>query len=100
MEVVENKVLTLRTRNPQIITDAIKKSAILEKEDDDVYTVAIHWGLDEMQTLATLPFKKPPSTIARDYEWTGKFTPFDHQKETASFLSLHKKAFCISNLGG
>ena len=99
MEIVENKVLTLRTRNPQLITDAIKKSAVLEKENDDVYTVAIHWGLDEMQTLATLPFKKPPSTINRDYKWTGKFTPFDHQKETSSFLSLHKKAFCFNEQG-
>ena len=99
MEVVEDKVLTLRTRNPQVITDAIKKSAILEEEEDGIYKVAVNWGLDEMQTLATLPFKKPPSTINRDYEWTGKFTPFDHQRETSSFLSLHKKAFCFNEQG-
>jgi SNF2 family DNA or RNA helicase len=99
MEVVENKVLTLLTRNPQAITDAITKSAILEEQEDGIYKVAVNWGLDEMQTLASLPFKTPPSTIKRDYQWTGKFTPFDHQKETASFLSLHKKAFCFNEQG-
>lgn len=99
MEVVENKVLKLRTRNPHLITDNIKKSAVLEEDGEGVYTMYIHWGLDEMQTLATLPFKKPPSTIERDYEWTGKYTPFDHQRNTASFLTLHKKAFCFNEQG-
>ena len=99
MEVVDNKVVTLLTRNPQVITDAIKKSAILEEQEDGVYKVAVNWGLAEMQTLASLPFKTPPSTIKRDYKWSGKLTPFDHQKETSSFLTVHKRAFCFNEQG-
>jgi SNF2 family DNA or RNA helicase len=44
-------------------------------------------------------FKDVPSTIQRDYKWTGKLTPFAHQKETASFLTLYPKAFCFNEQG-
>jgi SNF2 family DNA or RNA helicase len=37
--------------------------------------------------------------MLRAYEWTGKFTPFKHQKTTASFLSLRKRAFCFNEQG-
>ena len=98
MEIVDSKALVLRTRNPQLITDAIKKSAIVGQEDD-VYEVAVKWDMEVARTLAKLPFKTPPSPIQRDYEWTGKFKPFDHQRDTASFLTLHKKAFCFNEQG-
>jgi SNF2 family DNA or RNA helicase len=37
--------------------------------------------------------------MTRDYSYTGRYEPFDHQKETASFLTLHKKAFCFNEQG-
>jgi SNF2 family DNA or RNA helicase len=37
--------------------------------------------------------------MLRDYKWTGKYAPFDHQKETASFLSIRKRAFCFNEQG-
>jgi SNF2 family DNA or RNA helicase len=38
-------------------------------------------------------------TILTDYNWTGKFKPFVHQKETADFLSRRRKAFCFNEQG-
>jgi SNF2 family DNA or RNA helicase len=35
----------------------------------------------------------------RDYNWPGVFKPFDHQKDTASFLSLRRRAFCFNEAG-
>jgi SNF2 family DNA or RNA helicase len=35
----------------------------------------------------------------RDYKWTGRYTPFDHQKTTSSFLSLRHRAFCFNEQG-
>ena len=64
-----------------------------------MYEVAVNWGLNEAQALAKLRIKNVPSTIKRDYKWTGKLTPFAHQKETASFLTLHKRAFCFNEQG-
>mgnify|MGYP002737628468 CR=1 FL=1 len=98
MQIVDDKVLLVRTRRPHLITEQIKKSAVVG-EEDDVYEVAVNWGLKEAQALAQLRIKDVPSTIQRDYKWTGKLTPFAHQKETASFLTLYPKAFCFNEQG-
>jgi len=37
--------------------------------------------------------------MLRDYSWPGIYKPFDHQKSTASFLSLRKRAFCFNEAG-
>lgn len=97
MRIVDDKVLVLHTKQPHLITDHIKKSAIVEQEED-AYEVAVHWGLKEAQALARLGVNGP-SPIKRDYKWTGKLTPFAHQKETASFLTLRQKAFCFNEQG-
>jgi SNF2 family DNA or RNA helicase len=33
------------------------------------------------------------------YSWPGLHKPFDHQKTTASFLTLHPRAFCLNEQG-
>ena len=38
-------------------------------------------------------------SITDDYDWTGRFKPFAHQKETAAFLSARRKAFCFNEQG-
>jgi SNF2 family DNA or RNA helicase len=38
-------------------------------------------------------------SITTDYKWTGKFAPFAHQKATAEFLTLNRKAFCFNEQG-
>jgi SNF2 family DNA or RNA helicase len=98
VQIINDKVLLVRTRRPHLITEHIKKSAVVG-QDKDVYEVAVNWGLNEAQMLANLRIRNVPSTIQRDYEWTGRLTPFDHQKETSAFLTLHKKAFCFNEQG-
>jgi SNF2 family DNA or RNA helicase len=98
VQIVNDKVLLVRTRRPNLITEHIKKSAVVGQEQD-VYEVAVNWGLKEAQMLANLRIKNVPSTIKRDYQWTGRLTPFAHQKETSSFLTLHLKAFCFNEQG-
>ena len=98
MQILNDKVLLVRTRRPHLITESIKKSAVV-KQEQDLYEVAVNWGLTEAQALAKLRIKNVPSTIKRDYKWTGKLTPFAHQKDTASFLTLHKRAFCFNEQG-
>lgn len=99
MQIVDNKVLKVRTKYPHKIIERIKKSAVLGKINDCTYEVVVNWGLEEVQKLAQMKLRNVPSTIHRDYKWTGKLTPFAHQKETASFLTLHDKAFCLSEQG-
>ena len=98
MEIVDNRALLLETAEPKKITDSIKKSAVVATKGSK-YKVLVRWGLEEAQTLALLKHKDVPSPILRDYKWTGKHQPFAHQKTTASFLTLHDRAFCFNEQG-
>ena len=42
---------------------------------------------------------RPKNSIITDYNWPGKFKPFAHQKQTAEFLTLNRKAFCFNEQG-
>lgn len=97
MQIVNDKVLVVSTRQPHLITEAITKSKVINRDADD-YDVAVHWGLGEAQALTTLNYPAP-SPMQRDYKWTGKLTPFAHQRDTSAFLTLNQKAFCFSEAG-
>ena len=98
MQVIDNKAIVLKTKRPHLVTESVDKYKILS-EEEGVFKIAVRWGLQEAQALAGLKVKDVPSPIDRDYKWSGKHTPFDHQRLTASFLTLHKKAFCFNEQG-
>jgi len=100
MDIIQNKALLLRVRNPAILLDAITKSKLLKKANDKgISEVLVHWGIKESQQLTDIGVKNVPSPIKTNYKWSGKFKPFDHQIETSSFLTLHKKACCFNEQG-
>jgi SNF2 family DNA or RNA helicase len=98
MKIIEDKLIVFKTKKPHLIAEKVDKYKIIS-EKDGIYKVAIEWQLKEAQVLTELKAKDVPSPIKRDYSWTGKLTPFAHQKETAAFLTLNKKAFCFNEQG-
>lgn len=98
MEILDNKAVLIRTRNPGKYT-VIPKSRIVEEHDNGGYTVAVYWGLDEMRVLRNLGVRSAPSPITRKYNWPGRYIPMAHQIETAAFLTLHRRAFCFNEPG-
>ena len=98
MEIVDNKALLLRVRDAERIINAIPKSRVLS-EHADHYEVLVHWGLEEARALKNLGLQNVPSPILEQYQWKGIYPPFAHQKTTASFLSMHRKAFCFNEQG-
>lgn len=98
MHIIDNKILVVRTKNPSRIIEAIEKSTAIS-QTDDVTEVAVNWGLKEAQALRKLGIKSAPSPIIRDYGWPGLYKPMSHQKETASFLTLHQRGFCFNEQG-
>ena len=94
MQIVDNRGLLLRVRNPEKITAAIPKSRQLNAND-----VIVNWGVDESRVLKNLNVRDVPSPILGKYKWTGKYQPFDHQKTTSSFLTLNNRAFCFNEQG-
>jgi SNF2 family DNA or RNA helicase len=93
MQIIDNKALLLKLRNPSQVTTVIPKSKDLGNNK-----VLVSWGLEETQVLRNLNINVP-SPILSTYDWTGKYHPFDHQKATAAFLTLNKKAFCFNEQG-
>ncbi len=98
MEIVENKLLLLKLKNPDRVTAVIPKSKTLG-EENGIHKVAVHWGLEEAQVLKNLGIKNVPSPIVGNYDFPGLHKPFAHQITTASFLTLHRRAFCFNEQG-
>ena len=98
MQIVNNDTLVVRTKNPLRITETIKHSKVLQT-NGDVSEVSVKWGLEEAQVLRKLNIRNVPSPIEADYSWPGLHKPMDHQIKTASFLTLHKRAFCFNEQG-
>jgi SNF2 family DNA or RNA helicase len=103
MQVINDSAIQLKlpVEIQTAITDRVHKSRIFKDE------VVFYWGpeevrivnaiLDEYRPRLTLP--EIPSPIVRDYKWPGVYQPFDHQRETASFLSGRQRAFCFNEAG-
>lgn len=108
MQIVDNAALRLVASNnfAAELTSKIERSEVL-KDHKDGKELLICWDHGEMKTLAEyldryLPntnLPKIPSPMQRDYDWPGIYKPFDHQRDTAEFLSLRQRAFCFNEAG-
>jgi superfamily II DNA or RNA helicase len=96
MDVVDNTALRFRVRDPS-------KFKIIPKHHvtpiQGGYEVMVYWGLDEARVLKNLGYKDVPSPIERKYKWPGRYKPMAHQKTTAGFLTMHRRAFCFNDPG-
>ena len=102
MEIVANKAVLLRTYDPNKITEVLPKAHVVKELDTPKgkgYEVAVKWTLTNTKILHNLGFSKTPSPIMGQYDWPGMYKPFEHQKTTAAFLSLHQRAYCLSDMG-
>jgi SNF2 family DNA or RNA helicase len=97
VEIVEDKAVVFRTRNPDKY-QIIPKHKVLD-QDGDTYKIAVYWGLDEVRVLRNLGVKDVPSPITRKYNWPGRYKPMAHQIETSSFLTVNRKAFVFNDPG-
>ena len=93
MQIIDNKALRLRLRDPSKVINAIPKSHKINDNE-----VIVNWGLSEAQSLNQLGIKSP-SPIESQYKWTGRYKPFRHQILTSSFLTIHQKGFCFNEQG-
>ena len=93
MQIIDNKALLLKLRNPKQVSTIIPKSKVIGEHE-----VVVNWGVQEAHTLRGLNIKVP-SPIEGRYNWTGKFAPMAHQKTTASFLTMNQRAFCFNEAG-
>lgn len=94
MQIIDNKALLIKVKEPARITAAIRNAKQL-----NAHEVLVKWGVEEAQILNSMRLKDVPSPIMKDYKWPGLQKPFKHQYDTASFLTLNRRAFCFNEQG-
>ena len=60
--------------------------------------VAIPYHTEEAMVMRNLGFSVP-APIRHYYDWPARFEPMEHQIETASFLTTHKRCLCLNAPG-
>jgi len=95
----DKKAVVLRLKNPSRVTTVIPTA--IEVDHKGQRLVAVPHRPDETRVLRNLGFDVPdPMPMHYDFpKVSGKHEPFEAQRETASFLSMHSRAFCLNGMG-
>ncbi len=95
----EKKAVVLKLRNPSRVTTVIPTAVVVDHKGQQL--VAVPHRPDETRVLRNLGFEVPdPMPI--HYKWPkvgGRFEPFNAQRDTASFLAMHSRAYCLNGMG-
>ena len=100
MLIVKNKkAVVFKLRQPSRITTVIPTAVTLKHEGQDL--VVVPHRPDETRVLRNLGFQVP-DPMPLYYEWpkvSGRYGPFSAQQDTASFLVMNSRAFCLNGMG-
>lgn len=89
------KSLLLNAPDPFAIRDLIPKSKTIKH---DRYNLVVHHTNEAAKVLRNVGIDAP-APIQSHYRWPGKYRPFAHQRVMAEFLTMHKRAFNLSEMG-
>lgn len=92
----DRKRIVIDTTAPHTITQVIPHAKVVEHEGRTL--VATPYGVDESLVLRNLGYSVPPP-ILHYYDWPGRFSPMDHQRETAAFCTTHKRCLVLNAPG-
>ena len=92
----KHRVLVLHLRDPSAVLKLIPAAKPLVYKGREL-TVVPH-KLDEVKLLQNLGLN-PPHPVDYYYDWPGRYTPLDAQRETVRFLTIHPRAYCLNDLG-
>lgn len=92
----EKRLIVIDTSDPDSITSVVPHARTMEHEGRSL--VATPYGTDEALVLRNLGYDVPPP-IEHYYDWPGRFKPMDHQRETAAFATLHRRALVLNAPG-
>jgi SNF2 family DNA or RNA helicase len=91
----QSKSLLIQTDDPFALRSVLPKSKVLDHPD---YNFAVPLTLESSKVLRNMGFFVP-APIRFGYPWPGKFRPFSHQITMSEFLTLHRRAFNLSEMG-
>lgn len=99
---------------PAFLIDGKTESVVLQVQDPlamrDVFAArsktlahpdwnfAVQHTLESTRILRNMGYEVP-APIRSQYDWPGRFKPFDHQITMAEFLTMHRRCFNLSEMG-
>jgi SNF2 family DNA or RNA helicase len=90
------KALILKLRDPERVLSVIPTAKRITVQGQEL--VAVPHKQDEVKVLRNMGFKAP-APILHYYDWPGQYVPFDHQLKTAAFLTMHRRALILNEIG-
>jgi SNF2 family DNA or RNA helicase len=97
MVVVEQvRTLALKLNNPARVTAAIPTAKTCTLRGTELLLVP--HKLDEVKVLNNLGISAP-SPILHYYNWPGHFKPYEHQRSTAAFITMHQRNLVLNDIG-
>ena len=88
-----------------------KKVVVVAADDRNTILNAIPSAKPARENLVLVPHRQEETTVLRNlgfsvpepilyyYNWPGRFTPMSHQRETAAFLTTHKRGIVLNDMG-
>ena len=89
-------LVALNLRNPSVVLNTIPTAKLKQHNGRDF--VIVPHRIDETLVLNRLGIHVP-SPILHRYRWGGQYAPYAHQKTTAAFLTMNRRAFCFNEMG-
>lgn len=87
--------IVLSVPDPFALRDVLPRSRTLPHP---TYNFATHHTIDATRVLRNMGFDVP-APIRSQYQWTGRYKPYDHQVQMAEFLTMHRRCFNLSEMG-
>jgi SNF2 family DNA or RNA helicase len=95
----KKKAVVFKLRHPERITTVVSTARTVQHKGATL--VAVPHRPDETRVLRNLGFDVP-APMPIHYDWPkagGRYDPFEAQRETASFLTMHSRAYCLNSMG-
>ncbi|MFZ9326826.1 MAG: DEAD/DEAH box helicase [Polynucleobacter sp.] len=96
----DKKAVVLKLKEPNRVTTVIPTAKLVRHKGIDL--VAVPHRPDETRVLRALGYEDIPDPLKTHYDFplaSGRFTPFAAQIDTANFLSMHNRCFCLNSMG-
>lgn len=90
-----SQTLLARVPDPFAVRELIRNSRVV---DHPKFNLAVKYTPDAAQVMRNIGLELP-APIHLQYNWPGKYKPFEHQRVMSEFLSQHRRAFNLSEMG-
>ena len=99
MILTDKRAIVMKLRKPEVVLNVIStaKRFVVPATGEELVAIP-HDPIPTMQ-LRILGFEGIPDPMNIYYTYPGRYKPFEAQRETASFASVHKRCFILNSMG-